>query len=108
MSLANCRWLYLASVCSLIFIVHPSAAQNFPAQSQSGEKAAIRNLQELVSALESVKTGEERRALLEAKSDLVTAELAKALSAKGRSLSTGAGKEALDRMAVQAVETGER
>src|SRR5262245_28305705 len=97
MSLANCRWLYLAPVCSLIFFVHLSAAPKFPAQSQSGEKAAIRNLQELVSALASVKTGEERKALLEAKRDLVTAELAQALSAKGRSLNTqGRYKEALD------------
>jgi CHAT domain-containing protein/tetratricopeptide (TPR) repeat protein len=104
MSLANCRWLYLAPVCSLIFIVHPFAAPNFPAQSQSGEKAAIRNLQELVSALASVKTGEERRALLEAKSDLVTAELAQALSAKGRSLNTqGRYKEAFDMLGMAVV-----
>src|SRR5262245_45466533 len=97
MSLSNCRWLYLAPVCSLIFIVHPSAAPNFPAQPQSGEKAAISNLQELVSALASAKTGEERRALLEAKNDLVTAELAQALSAKGRRLNVqGMYKEALD------------
>jgi tetratricopeptide (TPR) repeat protein len=108
MSLANSRWSYLAPVCLLIFIVHPSAAPNFPAQSQSGEKAAIRNLQELVSALESVKTGEERRALLEAKSDLVTAELSQALSAKGRSLSTrGRYKEALDILGI-AVAVGKQ
>src|SRR5688572_33160658 len=97
MPLANCRWLYLAPVCSLIFIVHLSAAPNFPAQPQSAEKAEIRNLKELVSALASAKTAEERQALLDAKSDLVTAELVQALSAKGRGLnSQGRYKEALD------------